>query len=98
MKIKVLTAAINDLENGRLFYQQQGEHLGDYFLDALFSDIDSLVIYAGIHQLVFGYYRMLAHRFPYAIYYKMPKPDEAVLWRVLDMRATPARTAKNLES
>ncbi|MEH8016366.1 hypothetical protein MN202_03920 [Rheinheimera muenzenbergensis] len=55
MKIKVLTAAINDLENGRLFYQQQGEHLGDYFLDALFSDIDSLVIYAGIHQQVFGH-------------------------------------------
>ena len=47
MKIRVLTAAINDLEHGRLFYQQQGEHLGDYFLDALFSDIDSLVIYAG---------------------------------------------------
>ena len=98
MKIKVLTAAINDLQNGRLFYQQQGEHLGDYFLDAIFSDIDSLVIYAGIHQQVFGYYRMLAHRFPYAIYYKMPKPGEVVVWRVLDMRAKPARTAKNLES
>lgn len=98
MRIKVLTAAINDLENGRLFYQQQGEHLGDYFLDALFSDIDSLIIYAGIHQQVFGYYRMLAHRFPYAIYYKMPKPDEAAVWRVLDMRAKPARTVKHLKS
>ena len=98
MKIKVLTAAINDLENGRLFYQQQGEHLGDYFLDAIFSDIDSLVIYAGIHQQVFGYYRLLACRFPYAIYYKMPKPDEVVVWRVLDMRAKPAKTAKNLET
>ncbi len=64
MKIQVLTAAINDLNNGRLFYQQQGEHLGDYFLDSLFSDIDSLIVYAGIHQQVFGYYRMLAHRFP----------------------------------
>ena len=98
MKIKVLTAATNDLENGRLFYQQQGEYLDDYFLDALFSDIDSLAIYAGIHQQVFGYYRMLAHRFPYAIYYKMPKPDEVVVWRVLDMRAKPARAAKSLES
>lgn len=49
MKIQVLTAAINDLEDGRLFYQQQGEHLGSYFLDSLFSDIDSLIIYAGIH-------------------------------------------------
>lgn len=48
MKIQVLSAAINDLESGRLFYQQQGEHLGGYFLDSLFSDIDSLVIYSGI--------------------------------------------------
>ncbi|WP_348685886.1 type II toxin-antitoxin system RelE/ParE family toxin [Rheinheimera aquimaris] len=96
MKIRVLTAAINDLEHGRLFYQQQGEHLGDYFLDALFSDIDSLVIYAGIHQQVFGYYRMLARRFPYAIYYRMPKPNEVVVWRVLDMRAKPAKTVKRL--
>ena len=98
MKIQVLNAAINDLENGRLFYQQQGEHLGDYFLDALFSDIDSLVIYAGIHQRVFGYYRMLAHRFPYAIYYKMPHPNEVVVWRVLDMRAKPAKTVKRLNT
>lgn len=97
MNIKVLTAAINDLENGRLFYQLQGEHLGDYFLDSLFSDIDSLVIYAGIHQQVFGYYRMLAHRFPYAIYYKMPTPDEVVVWRVLDMRAKPTMAAKPLK-
>lgn len=96
MKIQVLTAAINDLEEGRLFYQQQGEHLGDYFLDSLFTDIDSLVIYAGIHQQVFGYYRLLAHRFPYAIYYKMPKSDEVVVWRVLDMRVKPAKTIKRL--
>lgn len=96
MKIQILTAAINDLEEGRLFYQQQGEHLGDYFLDTLFTDIDSLVIYAGIHQQVFGYYRMLAHRFPYAIYYKMSKSDEIVVWRVLDMRVKPAKTIKRL--
>ncbi len=49
MKIAVLDAALNDLANGRSFYQQQGEHLGDYFLDSLFSDIDSLVLFAGIH-------------------------------------------------
>lgn len=96
MKIQVLTAAINDLEEGRLFYQQQEEHLGDYFLDSLFTDIDSLVIYAGIHQQFFGYYRMLAHHFPYAIYYKMPKSDKVVVWRVLDMRVKPAKTIKSL--
>lgn len=97
MKIQVLTAAIKDLNNGHLFYQQQGEYLGDYFLDSLFSDIDSLIIYAGIHQQVFGYYRMLAHRFPFAVYYKMPEPNEVVVWRVLDMRVEPAKTVKRLK-
>ncbi len=96
MKITVLDAALNDLTNGRLFYQQQGEHLGDYFLDSLFSDIDSLILFAGIHQQFFGYFRMLAHRFPYAIYYKMPEPELVVIWRVLDMRANPKQTQSHL--
>jgi hypothetical protein len=53
MKIKVLSSAIEDLYEGRLFYEKQGEGLGDYFFDSLFSDIDSLVLYGGIHIKVF---------------------------------------------
>ncbi|SNY49769.1 ParE toxin of type II toxin-antitoxin system, parDE [Arsukibacterium tuosuense] len=97
MKIKVLDAALSDLANGRSFYHQQGKHLGDYFLDSLFSDIDSLTLFAGIHQKYFGYFRMLAHRFPYAIYYQMPESDLVVVWRVLDMRANPKKTKNKLE-
>ena len=40
MKIKILPAAIEDLHDGRLFYEKQGEALGEYFFDTLFSDID----------------------------------------------------------
>ncbi|KKO44307.1 hypothetical protein WG68_15875 [Arsukibacterium ikkense] len=97
MKIKVLYAALNDLANGQSFYQQQGEHLGNYFLDSLFSDIDSLTLFAGIHQKCFGYFRMLAHRFPYAVYYKMPEPDLIVVWRVLDMRVNPRQIYQRLK-
>lgn len=32
----------------RLFSEKQGEGLGEYFFNSLFSDIDSLLIYAGI--------------------------------------------------
>ena len=39
--------------------------------DSLFSDIDSLTLYGGVHPKIFGYYRMLSKRFPYAIYYKL---------------------------
>ncbi len=69
MTIKVLESAVSDLERGREFYARNGLEVGEYFLDSIFSDIDSLLLYAGIHQKTFGYYRLLSGRFPYAIYY-----------------------------
>ena len=75
MKIKILSTAIEDLYEGRLFYEKQGEGLGEYFFDSLFSDIDSLVLYGGIHAKVYGYHRMLSKRFPYAIYDKLEEEE-----------------------
>ena len=37
MKIKILVSAVKDLREARLFYEAQGEGVGDYFLDSLFS-------------------------------------------------------------
>ena len=70
MKLKILSSAIDDLYQGRLFYERQGEGVGDYFFDSLFSDIDSLTLYGGIHSKFHGYHRMLSKRFPYAILYR----------------------------
>jgi hypothetical protein len=64
MKIKILESAKQDLLEGYYFYENQKEGLGEYFLDSLFSDIESLHLYAGIHQKFFGFYRMLSKRFP----------------------------------
>jgi len=50
MKIRILSSAYNDLKAGRKFYEKQGEGLGEYFFDSLFSDIDSLMLYGGIHR------------------------------------------------
>lgn len=88
MSIKILPSAIEDLYAGRLFYEKQGDELGDYFFDSLFSDIDSLALFAGIHEKHFGYHRLLAKRFPYAVYYKMDE-NIAVVRRVLDLRRHP---------
>ena len=96
MKIRILTSAYNDLKKGRIFYSTQADNLGDYFLDTLFSDIDSLVLYGGIHQKIFGYHRMLSSRFPYAIYYKLDENSDIVVWRVLDCRQDPKKTEKQL--
>ena len=70
------------------FYEKQGSELGEYFFDSLFSDIDSLTLFAGIHEQHFGHHRLLAKRFPYAVYYKMDE-DVVVVRRVLDLRRHP---------
>lgn len=96
MKIRILSLAIQDIESGQQFYEQQQEGLGVYFLDSLFSDIDALLLYAGVHQQFFGYYRSLSKRFPYAIYYQL-NGEIIDVWRVLDCRQNPARIAKSLQ-
>ena len=70
--------------------------MGAYFLDSLFSDIDALLLYAGIHPKVFGYHRTLSRRFPYAIYYRVEGEDIQV-WRVLDCRQNPASITEQLK-
>ncbi|MFP4027699.1 MAG: type II toxin-antitoxin system RelE/ParE family toxin [Candidatus Brocadiia bacterium] len=96
MRIRILSSAVEDLHAGRRFYERQGEGVGEYFFDSLFSDIDSLTLYAGIHRKVFGYYRMLSKRFPYAVYYTM-EDGTVVVWRVLDVRRDPERIQETLE-
>ncbi|MFZ4779204.1 MAG: type II toxin-antitoxin system RelE/ParE family toxin [Terrimicrobiaceae bacterium] len=71
-----------------MFYEQQGGGLGNYFFDSIFSEIDSILLFGGTHAVHFGYHRLIAARFPYAIYYRMSE-GEAVVYRVLDCRRDP---------
>lgn len=62
-RVEILDEAEKDLVDGAHFYETQDVGLGRYFLDSLFSDIDSLQLYAGIHRLRFGYHRLLPNTF-----------------------------------
>ena len=96
MKIRVLSSAKKDLIEGFKFYEKQQEGLGNYFLDSLYSDIESLKIFAGIHSIHFGkYYRLLSKRFPFAVYYRIDD-DEIIVYAVLDCRRNPAWARKRL--
>lgn len=95
MRIRILSPAENDLEEGFQFYESQSAGLGSYFLDSLCSDIDSLAYFAGIHRTVFGYHRLLAKRFPFAVYYRVAK-QEVVVVAVLDCRRNPSWIRKRL--
>ena len=57
MRIKILDEAQDDLIQGFRFYEGREAGLGAYFLDCLFSDIDSLLLYGGVHQVVYGHRR-----------------------------------------
>ena len=94
-KILVLKEVADDLNEGRFFYERKEQGIGDYFFDSIISDIESLKLYGGIHNKKFGFYRMLAKRFPFAIYYKMDGDIIKVI-AVLDMRRNPSWIRKKL--
>ena len=97
MRIKILPSSSQDLIDGYWFYEKQSKDLGSYFLDTLFSDIDSLAIYAGIHPIYFDKYnRLLSKRFPFAIYYRI-KNDTAFVYAILDCRRSPAWIRKKVK-
>jgi|SRR6516164_6532304 len=97
MRIEVLSEAENDLLSGAKFYERRGAGLGAYFLDSLYSDIDSLLLYAGIHRLMFGFHRALSLRFPYAIFYRFDREKQLIrVYRVLDLRRDPLWIRKQL--
>jgi plasmid stabilization system protein ParE len=85
MKIQIQRSAQQDLIDGYRFYEQQAEGLGTYFLDTLFSDIDSLMINAGIHQVSREILPLLSKRFPFAVDYRVEN-QTARVYAILDCR------------
>ncbi len=85
MRIAISEAAERDLIDGYRFYERQSAGLGDYFVDSVFADMQSLRLYAGIHAQSFGYHRLLTRRFPFAVYYRV-EDGLARIYAVLDCR------------
>ena len=96
MRLRILTSASGDLVRGKRFYELQEAGLGSYFLDTLYSDIDSLIMYAGIHRRIRDYHCLFSKRFPYAIYYKI-EANEIRVYRVLDCRQAPEKALRALD-
>ena len=98
MRIEILSEAADDLVAGAKFYERKRAGLGEYFLNSLYSDIDSLLLYAGIHRLVFGFHRALSKRFPFVIFYRFDRDKKLVrVYRVLDLRRDPLWIRERLQ-
>lgn len=96
-EVFVLEEAVEDMNEGKRFYDARQRGVGEYFWDSLISDVESLIIYAGIHKKKSGFYQMLAKRFPYAIYYEIENRIVYVV-AVMPMRRDPAWIAKKLRT
>jgi hypothetical protein len=55
MTVVILEDAAEDLESGAQFYESCATGVGDYFLDSILSDLDSLVLFAGVHPIYFDF-------------------------------------------
>jgi plasmid stabilization system protein ParE len=87
--VQIAPSAEGDLLDGYAFYERQDQGIGDYFLQSLASDIESLGLYAGIHpKSHLGLYRTASKRFPFSIYYQFDG-NTAIVAAVLDARRNP---------
>ena len=94
--VRISEEALEDLNDGYLFYEAQQGGLGDYFASCLRADIEGLRAYAGIHRVVYrDYHRLLSRVFPYGIFYTM-EDDAAVVWAVIDLRRDPVWIRRKL--
>lgn len=98
VQVQTTRAAETDLLEGYVFYELQKAGVGDYFLDSLYADIDSLALYAGIHPKPDGrLHRLLADRFPFAVYYDL-QGEVATVVAVLDCRQNPKSITERLDA
>lgn len=97
MEIVYLEEVEFDLRDGRDFYDEQQAGIGDYFVDSMLADAESLALYAGIHSEHFGFFRLLGKTFPFAIYYLVGE-GRVTVCAILDMRRDPAWTRAELQT
>lgn len=93
--VVVLADAAEDLEAAREFYDTVEAGVGAYCLDSLLADLEHLGLFTGIHPLHFEFYRMLAKRFPFGIYYR-EHGAETQVFAILDLRRNPNWIRKEL--
>jgi hypothetical protein len=87
-EVHLLAEAVDDLQQGKAFYDAQDDGVGDYFIESVLGDLASLRLHAGIHRRVNGFFRLLCWRFPFAAYYDVAESGVRVV-AILDMRSHP---------
>lgn len=96
MKIRYSNDVELDLARGYSFYERKQAGLGRDFLDTIYSSIESLHLYYGIHIKMYEkHYWLLADRFSYTVFYRIEN-DVILIDAVFDCRQDPAKLEERL--
>jgi hypothetical protein len=97
VNIEILDLAKLDLFDSYHFYEEQQAGLGSYFLTSIYSDIESLHLYAGIHLKPHkNLHRLVSQRFPFAVYYQV-HDGTIFVHAIIDSRRDPAWIRQRLK-
>ena len=95
MLYRFTSAALTELRQATLYYEQRENGLGTVFLDEIDATVDRILRQpTAWHQLSPRTRRCRTHRFPFGLIYQI-RSDEILITSVMDLRRDPARW-KNL--
>lgn len=98
MNLQILDRAVTDLIEGHAYYEDREAGLGAYFLANLYTDIESLRLFGGLHPKPYRHFhRLLSKRFPFAIFYTL-EDDTVRVHAVVDCRRRPSWIRGHLKS
>ncbi|MFZ4767989.1 MAG: type II toxin-antitoxin system RelE/ParE family toxin [Roseimicrobium sp.] len=96
LRVVITDPAMDDLVDGHAFYEEREPGAGDYFLNSVYRDIDTLAHSGGMHPKPHRrHYRMICSRHPFGVFYNVIDETVEVI-AVVDLRRNPKRILKLL--
>ena len=90
-KYRFTSAALSELREATLYYEQAGSGLGATFLDEIDATLDRILRFPRAwHPMSSRTRRCRTHRFPFGVFYQVRR-DEILITAVMDLRRDPRR-------
>ncbi len=90
-KFRFTSAALSELKEATLYYEQNESGLGATFLDEVDATVERILHFPQAwHLMTVRTRRCRTHRFPFGLLYQI-RPDEILITAVMDLRRDPQR-------
>ena len=90
-KYRFTSAALSELREATLYYEEKENGLGNAFLDEVDATVERILRFSQAwHPISARTRRCRTHRFPFGILYQI-RSDEILITAVMDLRRDPRR-------